>query len=365
MANIPNTWGVFSGDIAQWHSFRDRFKAAVHANNSVPIMFKFQYLKAAVQGAAAREMSSWNMTEENFSKAWDRLREAYEDDYMTVQALVRRILVIQSLERASSSGLQKMIDAVHGCLNQLSSFVTVTNWDPMIVFLVIDRLDAPTYEAWESYRIQLAKEKAAGEASDEASCSNSAETDFERRSRKEIPSWIQLEEFLKQRARMCMRAERRVPTTSHGESSGARSRDSSTGSARETSQKQKQKSSGNRTDVDARKARLAVNYPPCSVCNQDHALYRCNEFLGMNLGGRREHVKNAKLCDGCLKPEHEDACAQKKCNRCPNKQMHNSLLCPTREADRQSLMLVSAELGRNTAGAQQVAKKQKRKKDEN
>lgn len=66
LANIPNTWGQFSGDYAQWHSFRDRFKAAVHLNQNLPVAFKFQYLKAAVAGPAARVLGTWKLTDANY-----------------------------------------------------------------------------------------------------------------------------------------------------------------------------------------------------------------------------------------------------------------------------------------------------------
>lgn len=87
--NITNTWGEFKGDYLQWQSFLDRFTAAIHENNKVSTIRKFHFLRASVTGAAARAMGNWPFTEQNYIRAWNRLIEVYEDEYLVVQMLVR------------------------------------------------------------------------------------------------------------------------------------------------------------------------------------------------------------------------------------------------------------------------------------
>lgn len=107
---------------------------------------------ASVHGKAARVMGSWKQTEANYIHAWNRLCDVYEDDYLTVQTLVRELLSIPKMKERTYDGLRKIIDTVHECTNQLKSFVRTKNWYPILVFMVIDLLDPITYNNWEEER---------------------------------------------------------------------------------------------------------------------------------------------------------------------------------------------------------------------
>lgn len=80
--NVPNVWGKFDGDYAKWKPFRDRWIAAMHENNAVKPIVKFQNLQTACVGKAKGALGQWDLTEENYQKAWQRLSSVYEDDYM-------------------------------------------------------------------------------------------------------------------------------------------------------------------------------------------------------------------------------------------------------------------------------------------
>lgn len=319
LGNITDTWGKFSGDYAHWHSFRDRFKAAVHENDKLKTIFKFQYLKAAVTGAAERAMGTWKMTEANYTKAWQRLCSVYEDDYLADQTLVRRLLHLPKLNRATNSGLRRIIDTVHESLNQLTNFIEIDQWDPIILFLVVDCLDTETYDAWETHRTREApqaqqEEGAAGEIA-------------------RLPSWQQFESFLELRARILVHAERRerkkneVPP--HGrESSANRNRN-------------RAQFSGERTETKTSHGNAKRKQPDaCRLCNKDHQIWKCDELLSKNLAGRKEIIAQLKLCRSCFRPGHsEQDCRHKPCFRCPHEQKHNTILCPTRETERLTNML--------------------------
>lgn len=291
LSNITNTWGTFSGDYSQWHSFRDRFRAAVHVNDAIPVTFKFQYLQASVTGAAAKAMGKWRNTDTNYNRAWDRLCEVFEDDYLAVQTLVRRLLAIPRMQAPTHIGLRLIIDTIHECVNQLSNFVDIENWDPILVFMTIDLLDPVTYEAWESFRDSSSLEQAAdgtemeveqegqnAQAPLQAGAVQQPNDNGNRKIAVHIPSWQQMVCFLEKRARILVHAERRDKSMTGASvqpaenKQGNRSRDSSTNrKPRPPSITQSQPSAstgrpGNRT----------TGYPPCVLCGLDHALYRCS-----------------------------------------------------------------------------------------
>lgn len=138
MRNITNTWGTFDGHHGKWHEFRDRFKAAVHDNAKIKTVFKFSLLKAAMVGSAAGAVGSRSKQPDlDYARAWDRLNDLYEDDYMVKQ---------------SHAALREILDTVHQCMGQLGNFIDIQGWEPMILFILVDLLDKSTYEAWEMHR---------------------------------------------------------------------------------------------------------------------------------------------------------------------------------------------------------------------
>lgn len=56
----------FGGDPTQWHSFWDRFSAAVHNNDGVSKVDKFNYLKSLVEGQAASVIEGLSLTNDNY-----------------------------------------------------------------------------------------------------------------------------------------------------------------------------------------------------------------------------------------------------------------------------------------------------------
>lgn len=357
LANIPNTWGQFAGDYAQWHSFRDRFKAAVHLNQNLPVAFKFQYLRAAVVGPAARVLGTWELTDANYPRAWERLCEVYEDDYLAVQTLIRRLLNVPRMDRPTNSGLRRVIDTVHECMTQLGGFVRTESWDPILVFMVVELLDPKTHDAWEMHRADLRAGEHVADGRDVRM--EHEDVPGAERAVVQIPSWEELRLFLERRARVLMHAERRERTNIY-DSAVPRGRDS--GQDRDKPKlrsvvvpvKHQQQPQVNRTTTYSR---------PCSYCKGDHPLYHCDGFKLIGLNAKMEHIENEGICKRCLPDDHPGrGCKQRVCLKCPNNQYHNTLICPTREAERLTVNLVSAG---PSGGATNEAQPARRRRTDN
>ena len=110
--NIPNVWGDFDGDYAKWKSFRDRWVASMHNNEKVPTITKFQNLKKACIGQAEGALGEWDLTEENYQRAWERLESIYEDDYMQVQSFMQKLEDLPAMCGTSSKTIRNTIDIV-------------------------------------------------------------------------------------------------------------------------------------------------------------------------------------------------------------------------------------------------------------
>lgn len=75
-----------------------------------------------------------------------------------------------------------------------------------------------------------------------------------------------------------------------------------------------------------RKTTLVTSTLRCLCCNENHALHRCDKFIGMVLDERCGFVYKHHLCINCLKPNHvQRFCKSKPFDRiCTRK--HNTLL---------------------------------------
>lgn len=206
-ANIVNTWGHFSGNYAEWPGFCDRFKARMRDRDDVPITHKWGHLRASLSGEALRALGNWQDTDSNYKHAWNRLCSRYNDDYMAVHTLIKRLLNIQLMQQPSNVAIRNIVDTVHECLSPLNAYVSTDTWDPLIIFLVVDKLDNETRREWEKYRHTLLNIRNENTDANDSQASQHAEetqsnaSNFEEVSAN-LPTWTQMEEFLNQQAKI-------------------------------------------------------------------------------------------------------------------------------------------------------------------
>lgn len=314
--NVPNTWGKFDGDYAKWQSFRDCWIAAMHCKTNIKTIVKFTNLKAACVGQARGALGEWDLTEENYHKAWERLQSIYEDDYMQVHAFMHQLYKIPQMSESSSSVIRQLIDTVHKHIHGLKRYVKLDEAHPYVVFAVIDRMDTDTYRAWEKHRPTLAKVSTRAQ---EANALNNEEGQANPpRMGKHIPTWKQLEDFLESEVTIRVHAEKR------------RSENENMPSNKNSFKKQ-----ANFKHENFKNNRNIPDFLQCTIagCDEVHPLYRCESFEAMNLNARKIHVIENDLCEQCLRNRHDGRCQNPKsneeCPKCkPASNIHNSMLCP-------------------------------------
>lgn len=150
---IENTWGEFDGNLVQWQGFHDRFKAAVHDNEQLSGAFKFMYLQKSLKGKASRALGEWQLTDNNYAEAWERLSQLYERQYQTSAELVRKFHNLPKLDHANGAMVQKFSNVTHEMLRQLKALqYPVEHYDLFVVHGIHEKLDPETSKAWELYR---------------------------------------------------------------------------------------------------------------------------------------------------------------------------------------------------------------------
>lgn len=319
--NVPNIWGKFNGDYSKWKSFRDRWLASMHNNAKVQTIVKFQNLKAACVGSAEGALGEWDLTEENYLKAWNRLCSIYENDYMQVQSFMKMLDDLPMMRGSSSKAIRETIDLVQKHINGLDSYIDLNKKHPYVVFKVISKMDSDTYRAWEKYRPTLAKNRV-----HDAEQNGTDESEF--KPGKYIPVWSELEQFLENEVTIRVHAENHSPKNEY----------------RPKLESNKQSKHFNKHSNQNKE--IVPDFLQCVLCDDVHTIFNCDIFREMNLAGRLNHVAEHNLCVKCLRKSHTGRCKNKRCNeecpKCkPEKKFHNSWLCPNAAVDIKTVLKVN------------------------
>ena len=113
--NLP----IFSGDPLTWQGFRDSFDAAVHNNPMLDGVQKFNYLRAQLQGDAARVIAGLPLTSVNYNNAMSLLTERLGQPHKIINAHMQALLDIAN-PASSLSSLQLFYDTIEGHIRGLA-----------------------------------------------------------------------------------------------------------------------------------------------------------------------------------------------------------------------------------------------------
>ena len=86
------TLPMFSGDPLTWQTFWDSFYVSIHANRSLSGIQKFTYLKAQLEGDAARAIAGLPLTDANYAHSIALLEERYAQLHKLVNAHMKALL---------------------------------------------------------------------------------------------------------------------------------------------------------------------------------------------------------------------------------------------------------------------------------
>lgn len=289
MGKVENTWGEFDGHLSKWKSFYDRFRVAVHENDAIARVFKFQHLCNSLKGYAATSINNWEQTEDNYEEAWKRLKELYNRPYETVNELFDKFEGLAKLDKPTGGMLQKMSNVTHEVVRQLRALgVSVDHYDPYFVNGIRRKLDSETCKQWELLRNSLPNAQK--------------------------PKLSDVLSFVENQARAIFAVN------------GIASKDNRKRSTSDKEQNNGKKFKPNDSVHTKIEQKSEYKPPQCVMCSENHHLYKCSAFLKLKLAERKKIVNEKKLCRNCLNASHfEKDCKKDACFRCKVK--HNSLLC--------------------------------------
>lgn len=294
---LENTWGTFDGTITKWPTFRDMFKSAVHDANQISNVYKFQLLTNSLRGQAAEAIQGWNLTNENYTAAWQRLNELYDRPNMAANELTKRISELPVLTRANAEDLQRMSNVTNSVQRQLQAMGRpIDPNDLLLISMIENKLDIRTRSAWERER-----------QADATLRDLLAFIDKEARA---LPNF-RLNPGLIDRHKKFNGAKKRPYEIPKREGQPQRN---GTGPVE------------NKIAIN-KKYKHGQNICPIRECKLIHEIFKCPIYLAKSRSDRVYLVKQARLCLNCLEPGHLlKSCTRKRCKQCNEK--HNSTLCP-------------------------------------
>ncbi|XP_053402668.1 uncharacterized protein LOC128557990 [Mercenaria mercenaria] len=274
---------TFSGNILEWQTFWDSFESTIHYNVNLTDVQKFSYLKSQLEHTAARVIDGFAMTNANYTRAIDLLKERFGQQHKITHATMQTLLQLPAPSNTLYS-LRHFHDKMETYIRGLESLgLFQETYGSLLVPIIIDKLP-------DEMRKHIAREHG----------DNNWQLDELRRAiNKEINimeagdslSTANVDEF--------------GPTASFY--TGARPKK-------------------NKSNIIKQVNFNHVHKNPirCAFCEESHSSLECQKFSDVN--ARMRIVKQRRLCFNCLGKHQVSMCHSKhRCRYCQKK--HHSSIC--------------------------------------
>ncbi|XP_011881006.1 PREDICTED: uncharacterized protein LOC105569270, partial [Vollenhovia emeryi] len=261
----------FSGDVAEWETFRDRFTSLIIDNKDISDFSRMHFLASSLTGRARDTIAGISVTADNFKTAWDALEARYENKRKLIETHVASLYNLPSLTRESAADLHALRDQADRAKSALERLDRTPEelFNDILVYFVSQKLDPATKRAW---KIKC--------------CSDTANP---------LPTYDGLKKFLSSRA---VALEEIAPAAS----------------------------AKTRIVKSHKVAAAKTKEIACSLCKGTHYLSKCPKFLSKSSIQRRELIKRTNRCYNCLSAKHtvSECTSTFTCRMCQQK--HHTLL---------------------------------------
>nr|XP_018907433.1 PREDICTED: uncharacterized protein LOC109037289 [Bemisia tabaci] len=264
----------FSGQIENWRTFYNLFKASVHDSAHLQEVEKFQYLIGSLRGDALALIKGLDITAANYAVAWNLLCKRYQSERRHVFHHFTGLLDLPEIKNSNQ---------VHTLLTKLREHTQALtalgheseSYDGMLTAVLIRKLSPGLWRRFEDFR----------EAADNA-----------------YPKLAEIIAFLEKEL---MFSDDIFTSRKEGTAPEKVSKTLVTTSGGENSSKKKKAKETDSVFVTATEAKTEDRAPSCLICPEKHWLNRCPLFLRDPPDKRLETIRNHHLCQLCFSPKHE------------------------------------------------------------
>lgn len=145
----------FDGSSFKWLEFKETYISLIHENTKIKNVHKFHYLLSYLEGEAARVLSNLEVSDSNYSEAWQLLCKRYDNKRQLINNHLKALFSIESV-RETDKSLRFIVDHVTKNLRALCTLgLPAERWDVLIIYMVSSKLDSDTCYKWEEHRNML------------------------------------------------------------------------------------------------------------------------------------------------------------------------------------------------------------------
>ena len=101
----------FSGIFEDWHAFYEIFVSLIHSNDAIPTVQKHHYLRAYLEGPAAKLLDSVPITAENYEVALGLLKSKYHQPKLTLRKHMQALFNLDSIKVENARALDQLLDS--------------------------------------------------------------------------------------------------------------------------------------------------------------------------------------------------------------------------------------------------------------
>lgn len=294
---------VFNGNYNQWVPFKDLFTEAIHNNNSLSSAQKMQFLKSKVQGEAERLIQHLQISSDNYLVCWDILNHRYNNEKLIFTSHMNMLFNLPNMQQQSAAQIKKIHDVSIECLYAIKNLgVDVDTWDPILVHILSQKLDADTHSEYNDSLKNCRK----------------------------LPILKDLLDFLE--------AKFTSWETSRRKQENNQKPNTSSGQHQNSSYSKKQYSSNQATSNKKMTKSFHASTFRCPLCDGEHGMYNCAKFLEMPNHIKLSTVNKMNICVNCLFSHNGKTCTSTyRCRNCAGQ--HNTLMheaCTKNKTEKQT-----------------------------
>ena len=104
------TLPAFEGETCSWLHFRDTFEVLIVNNSTLSNMQRFHYLIASLKNEAKDLVSNLQITNENFSVAWQLVTQCYNNQRLIAMMHAKHLCQMPQVKKGDASSLRKLIN---------------------------------------------------------------------------------------------------------------------------------------------------------------------------------------------------------------------------------------------------------------
>ena len=131
----------FSGDVVLFQEFWECYCSAVHDNEKIDKVSKFNYLRSLLEGVAAATISGLPLKAENYDEAVNLLKSRYGNKQVLISAHIEKLLHLPVVSVNDVKKLREVYDCIEVNIRSLKGLdVPSEHYGPILVSIVMSKI---------------------------------------------------------------------------------------------------------------------------------------------------------------------------------------------------------------------------------